>query len=119
MTQIAPPPPRYIAVDLILPAREMARVDAAVSASDLSSAGWVRECVRDLGARNGVDLGGRPHSFRAGPWQPRRLDVSKQRHSVLFPREWLLRLNRLAQILGVSKSAVLRIATMQRVNGIL
>ena len=119
MTRTAPPPPRYIAVDLILPARDMARIDATVAASDLTFAGWVWDCVRDLGGRNGVDFGGRRRSLRRGTWRPRRLDVSKQRHAILFPREWLLCLNRLAQILGVSKSAVLRIATMQRVNGIL
>ena len=111
--------PRYIFVELVLSARDMARVDAVVNASEFSFAGWVRECVRDLGARNGVSLGGRPHSFRPGPWAPSRRQVSKQRHGVLFPREWHVQLNHLARTLDTSKSGVLRIAVMQRVNGVL
>lgn len=110
--------PRYISVDLILPARDMARVDRAVADSQDKFATWVREAVRNLAAREGVKLAEVRSLPRVGPWAPDRYDVSKQRHAILFPRSWHSTLNRLAKRLGNSKSGVLRIAVLQRVNGI-
>lgn len=110
--------PRYISIDLLLSARDMRRIDAEVSRTDWKFAAWVRDCVRSLAARNGIELGEVRSLPRVGPWAPDRYDVSTIRHAVLFPRAWDQGLSKLAKKLDTSKSGVARIAVLQRANGI-
>ena len=118
--------PRWISVDLVLSERDMVRVESAVIASGVRFTHFVREAVRIYGAKNGIEF---PpfevriaYSGQAAPGARRVTQGTASnpiRHPVTFPRSWHVPLNRTANALGLSKSAILRVATLQRVNGVL
>lgn len=118
-------PERWISVDLILPEKDMVRVESAVTASGLRFVAFVRESVRRLAVKNGVELPEVPAAKTAyvSPTFPSRkrseFPHSLARHPVTFPRSWHVGLNRTALALGLSKSAIVRVAVLARVNGVL
>lgn len=110
--------PLRFSVDLTLPERDMARLDAHAYASGVSFVGVVRAAVRALGVSHGIRFPApKPcpayrraqRDKRAHPQSPTDLVC----HAVTFPRYWHLPLTETALVLGLSRAAVLRVAVLR------